>query len=336
MSAVAPARPSARTGLLAVLLLGLAVVLGLLVVPRLWAPEPAPPAFKGGALTPPTALPPLTLQRADGRSFTTADTIGRTSFFVFGYTRCPDFCPLTLVQVAQLHRQLGADAANVDTYFVTVDPARDTPERLREYTANFDPTIVGLTGTPDQLTAAYAAFGVVAQRRDAPERPGDYFMDHTALSYLVDAGGRIRLVYPYPLEPADVAADVRALAATQPIRVADAWVRATTRSATPGLATTAAYLTIVNTGRAADALVGVSSDAADAVDLHVTRVENGVARMEPVTSLDLPPGGKLVFAPGGSHVMLTGLRADLPPGSEVVLRFRFARAGEVAVRAQAR
>jgi copper(I)-binding protein len=239
-----------------------------------------------------------------------------------------------LAQIAQARKQLGADAAGVDAYFVTVDPARDTPERLREYTANFAGT-VGLTGTPGQLAAAYAAFGVVAQRRDAPDRPTDYFMDHTAHTFLVDPAGRLRLVYPYPAEPADIAADVRALAAAKTIKVTDPWVRAT-KGSTTGPAVTAAYFTIENGARQSDTLLGATSDAADQVEVHRSTLQGGVMRMGPAGELEIPTGGKLTFAPGGLHVMLTGLRRDLPAGAEVVLRLRFARAGDVVVRAVAR
>jgi protein SCO1/2 len=328
-----PRRQVPLIGLLALLLFSVAVVLLYAQGPGPFGARSAAPTFRGGELAPPTTLPPLALQRADGRPFATADLLGRTSLFYFGYTRCPDVCPLTLAQINQARKQLGSAGAEVDAYFVTVDPARDTPARLREYTANFD-TTVGLTGTPEQLAAAFAAFGVVAQRRDA-ERPGDYFMDHTALTFLVDPSGKLRLVYPYPAEPDDMAADVRALAAARMIRVSDPWARPANRSAS-GPAVSAVYLTVENTGRQSDKLLGAESDAAEEVEIHRTTVQSGVMRMAPAGEVELPAGGKLGFAPGGLHVMLTGLRRDLPAGSDVVLRLRFERAGEVVVRATAR
>src|SRR5579864_8141060 len=89
--------------------------------------------LNGAALQPPKDLPPLTLLRSDGGSFTTADTRGRLSLFFFGYTHCADVCPLTLSQLARLRTQV----YQVDMYFVTVDPSRDTPERTQTYLENF-------------------------------------------------------------------------------------------------------------------------------------------------------------------------------------------------------
>jgi protein SCO1/2 len=170
-------------------------------------------ALAGGALTPPVELPGLALQRAGGGRFTTADTRGRLSLFFFGYTTCPDVCPLTLAYVAQVRRRLGggAGAQRLDAYFVTVDPERDTAARLVEYVAHFDPAIVPLTGTPEELERARAAFGVVAEKRPLPGSAAGYAMDHTALVYLVDGEGRIRLVYPHGVPPDVIAADVRRL-----------------------------------------------------------------------------------------------------------------------------
>jgi protein SCO1/2 len=162
-------------------------------------------------LDPPLALPELSLQKADGGRFTTADTRGRVSLFFFGYTTCPDVCPLTLAYVAQARRLLGADAARVQAYFVTVDPARDTPARLMEYVGHFDPAIVPLSGTAAELELARRAFGVEAVRRDLPGSATAYAMDHTALLYLVDPDGRIRIVFPHGMKPEAMAADVRRL-----------------------------------------------------------------------------------------------------------------------------
>jgi protein SCO1/2 len=173
-------------------------------------------AFKGDELRPAVTLPALSLARMDGRRFTTADTYGRQALFFFGYTRCPDVCPLTLAQMMQIQRQLGAEAGQLDIYFVTVDPARDTPERLRAYLANFGPRVVGLIGTTEELAATLRAFGAVAERRQSASWAGDYAMDHTALTYLVDPAGRIRLIYPYPIAPEDAVADLRRLIAAEP------------------------------------------------------------------------------------------------------------------------
>lgn len=153
-------------------------------------------AYHGALLEQPVVLPAISLARAAGGRFETANTRGRLSLFFFGYTICPDVCPLTMANVARTRRLLGARAAGLDAYFVTVDPDRDTPVRLLEYAAHFDHGIAGLTGTPVELAGAHTAFGVVAEKRLVPGSAAAYLMDHTALVYLVDQESRIRLLSP--------------------------------------------------------------------------------------------------------------------------------------------
>lgn len=166
--------------------------------------------LNGAAFEPAASLPAgLSFARTDGVPFTTADTRGRLSLFFFGYTHCADVCPLTLAQLTQMRKTLGADAASVDMYFVTTDPARDTAERMQTYMENF-PGVVGLTGATDDLARLQTAFGVVAQRHALPN--GDYMIDHTAAVYLVNAQSKIQLVYPDGTPTDDIAADVQQLA----------------------------------------------------------------------------------------------------------------------------
>jgi len=321
-----PARPPRRRWLplaLAVLALLGAITLGLGRLAR-----PAAP-FKGDELRPAVPLAPLSLARHDGDRFASADTLGRVSLVAFGYSHCPDVCPLTLAQLAQVRRLIGPDEGRLDVYFVTVDPARDSPARLREYLANF-PGVVGLRGTDEEQAAALAAFGAVAQRHEGA-RFGDYAMDHTALTYLVDPAGRLRLVYPYPPAPADIVADARRLLADVPIRAGPAWARPAAAGATSAL-----YVTLENRGPVEDRLVGAASPVAGRVEVHRTSVEGGVMRMRPAGEVAIPAGGALAFEPGGLHVMLVGLRRELVAGDSLSVTLRFARAGELTVRAVVR
>jgi protein SCO1 len=193
----------------------------------LWACTPAAPvnapALNGATLAPPVHLPQLTFTRADGTPFTTADTRGRTSLFFFGYTHCADECPLTLAEFGQIRRALGTDAAGVDFYFVTLDPARDTVEWMRTYVANF-PGVVGLIGSDSDLAMAQTAFNVVTKRHDLGD--GDYALDHTAATYLVNSEGQIQLAYPYGTPIDDIVSDLHRLFATAaraPLAQRPAW-----------------------------------------------------------------------------------------------------------------
>jgi protein SCO1 len=167
-------------------------------------------ALNGAVLEPAGSLPSgLRFSRTDGASFTTEATRGRVSLFFFGYTHCGDVCPLTLAELSQVRRSLGPKAASVDMYFATLDPARDTPEHLRAYMANF-PGVVALTGSAADLARLQTVFGVVSDQKAMPD--GDYTVDHTAAIYLVNAQSKIQLAYPEGTPAEDIAGDLQHLA----------------------------------------------------------------------------------------------------------------------------
>ena len=207
------ARRGSRWTLPVGLFLGVVALVGVGIAAYSLTPiaAPAPPrSLNGATLDPPIVVPPLDLERSDGRAFDVADLRGRVSLVTFGYTSCPDVCPTNLANLAQVLKRLGPQAANVDVYFVTGDPERDSVERLASYTAQFKSRIVGVTGSPDELAQARSVFNVVAQKRP-PEPSGAYFVDHTAAVFLVDQTGEARLVYPYGTQPEEEVADVRQL-----------------------------------------------------------------------------------------------------------------------------
>ncbi|TBW34499.1 SCO family protein [Siculibacillus lacustris] len=145
---------------------------------------------------------PFAMVDQQGRPFTEADLKGRATAMFFGYTYCPDVCPTTLLEASQWMAQLGADAERFRVVFVTVDPERDTPAKLAEYLGSFDPRFVGLSGdraATDKILAAYRVFARKVEGKD-----GDYTMDHTAATYLLDAEGRFVGVINFQ-EPTDKA-----------------------------------------------------------------------------------------------------------------------------------
>ncbi len=130
-----------------------------------------------------------------GRSVTDADYRGRWMLVYFGYTNCPDACPLTLQKIAATLKDLGPLADRLAPLFVTVDPARDTPSQLLSYVENFDPRIVGLTGSSEQIAAAAKAYRVY-YAPDAPEKSGAYVVGHSSFLYLTDPDGRFNALLP--------------------------------------------------------------------------------------------------------------------------------------------
>lgn len=156
----------------------------------------ARPAFKGVDITGAEYARSLALTDADGQPRTLADYKGKVVLVFFGYTQCPDVCPTTMAELAEVKRQLGADGARVQGIFVTVDPERDTAALLKAYVANFGPDIVGLRGTPEQIKAAAKEFKVFFSKVPG-KTDTSYTVDHTAGSYVFDAKGKVRLFTRY-------------------------------------------------------------------------------------------------------------------------------------------
>lgn len=131
---------------------------------------------------------PFELIDHNGVRVTDRDLRGRPTVMFFGFTSCPDVCPTTLIQIGQWLEALGSDADRLNVVFISVDPERDTPARLKAYLSAFDPRIRGLTGTPAQVAVAAKAFRIYYQKR--PVEGSDYSVDHSSVTYLLDERGR--------------------------------------------------------------------------------------------------------------------------------------------------
>ncbi len=141
----------------------------------------------------------------NGAPFTAARLKGTPTLVYFGYTHCPDVCPLTLLQLAQVVKSGVVPGLRVA--FISVDPARDTPSQLAQYVHAFDPDFLGLTGTPAVLKSLAQRFGVVFMRVDLPG--GDYSMDHSSTIFLMDARGRNVAVFTAPYDVKGLTQDLR-------------------------------------------------------------------------------------------------------------------------------
>ena len=154
----------------------------------------------------------LELPDADGKPRSLADWRGTVVVVFFGYTQCPDVCPTTMAELAQIRTQLGADGDRLQTVFVTIDPERDTPEVLKAYLANFGPNVVGLRGDAEQTKAAAKEFKVFYAKVPG-KTPGSYTMDHSAASFVFDPAGRVRLFVPYGADTKLLTGDLKQLLA---------------------------------------------------------------------------------------------------------------------------
>ena len=153
---------------------------------------------------------PLTDQNGQARHL--KDFAGKVVVVFFGFTQCPDVCPTSMAELAQVKQMLGKDGDRLQGIFVTVDPERDTPQVLKAYMANFDPTFLALSGTPEQLAAVAKDFKIYYKRVEG-KTPTSYTMDHSAGSYVYDTKGRLRVYSRYGSGVQVLAADIKTLLA---------------------------------------------------------------------------------------------------------------------------
>ena len=146
----------------------------------------------------------------NGQARGVKDFAGKVIVIFFGYTQCPDVCPTSMAELVEVKRLLGKDGDRVQGLFVTVDPQRDTPEVLKAYMGNFDPTFLALYTTPENLEKTAKDFKVYYKKIDG-KTPTSYTMDHSAGSYVYDAQGKLRLYTRYGTGAAPLAADIKLL-----------------------------------------------------------------------------------------------------------------------------
>ncbi len=154
----------------------------------------------------------LSLTGHDGKAYELKDFKGRAVILFFGYTQCPDVCPITMSSLRELMPALGADGQRVQVLFVTVDPERDTPQLLAQYVPAFHPSFLGLYGDA-AATAKVAAEFKVFYRKQPGANPVTYTVDHTAGSYVIDPSGRLRLHFRHGETQARMAQDLKRLLA---------------------------------------------------------------------------------------------------------------------------
>jgi len=173
--------------------------------------SPGKPQFHGIDVTGADYAKDFHLTDFDGKPRALADFKGKVVVLFFGYTQCPDVCPTTMSELAQIKQKLGADGDRLQVLFVSVDPERDTPEVLKAYMTGFDPSFLGLyAGSPEQLAALARDFKVYYKKVEG-KTPASYTVDHTAASYLYDPQGRLRLYSRYGTPVEAMTEDIKLL-----------------------------------------------------------------------------------------------------------------------------
>jgi protein SCO1/2 len=138
------------------------------------------------------------------------DFAGKVVVLFFGYTQCPDVCPTTMTELAGVKKALGKDGDRLQALFVSIDPQRDTPDVLKGYMANFDPSFVALSASPDKLAELAKEYKIYYKKVDGKSATS-YTMDHSAGSYVYDTKGQLRLFTRYGADPKGLTEDVRIL-----------------------------------------------------------------------------------------------------------------------------
>ena len=287
------------------------------------------PEFSNTILLPkPRALSDFEFTSHLQQEFTKADLLGKWSLLFFGFTNCPDICPTTLQTLSQTKQELAASDAwqNLQVVMVSVDPERDTVERLAKYVPWFDEEFIGITA-PVEQTKAFAKQMNVPFIKANVQSEQRYEVDHYAGIILVNPLGEYAGVISAPHTKDDLVADIskllnysdklgfaEALAnessssaetamqtqVRSELEVSNAWIR----PAPPNAPAMAAYFDIKNISDKPITLIGASAPAFGMTEIHNTVVEDGVAKMLAMPKLTLAPGETAEFKPMGKHVML--------------------------------
>lgn len=164
--------------------------------------------FAGTVMENVVTITDFTLMTAGNVPITLSNFTDRYVFLYFGYTFCPDVCPATLSELAQVRRELGSMADRVQVIMITVDPDRDTPEVMQSYVNHFDPTFIGLSGSQAEIDAIGQTYGIYYEKHEGTAATG-YLIDHTARVFLLSPDRNTLISYPFATPPADIVADLK-------------------------------------------------------------------------------------------------------------------------------
>ncbi len=202
--------------------LGVLLLLALLATACASPAQPAAPESEGRTLPtqgtrvePPREVADFTLTDQDNQPFHLSDLEGKLVLLYFGYTFCPDICPTSLAEFVHVKHALGDQSDQLVVVMVSVDGQRDTPERLKQYLANFHPDFIGLTGSEQEVRKVGVDYGLFFEKQEVAGTSADYLVDHTAAAYLIDRQRRLRVIYGYGTPPDVISEDVLAMLANE-------------------------------------------------------------------------------------------------------------------------
>ncbi len=288
--------------------------------------------YRGMVLPRPLQKVDFTLNDTEGEPFHfRAETDGYLTLLFFGFTNCPDVCPVHLANLAAVLDGLPVQTRNrIKVVFVTVDPERDTPQRIREWLDAFNRGYIGLRGTREEVDAIMTALQLPTAVIDTTG--GKYEVGHPSQIIAFQPDNVARVIYPFGTRQADWAYDLpRLVADAGAIQVSTAYVAEPITGDR-----TALYFTIENQGSVDDALISVKSPVARRVEIHRTTHSGGIARMQQISRVEVRANGRVRLAPGGLHIMLLDLERSPEVGEIVEAELEFLRAGRMRIEAEVR
>lgn len=316
--------------------------------------------YNGIELKPARPKADFTLTRTDGRPFDFREsTDGHLTLLFFGYTACPDICPVHMANIAAaLERLTAGERARVRVVFVSTDPDRDTPQRLQSWLAHFDSSFIGVSGAIEDVNRIEQQFGLAASVTDAEAATDTaYGVGHAAQVLAFTPDDSLRVMYPFGTRQQDWVADLPRLLKFGAGRAAASRQDAPPAAAAPpafhggslaihnvvapasvpagdGTAPLAVYFLIMNSGAQADTLDAIDVPGGVA-SLH-EQVQRGGGRssMSEVAAAPIPAGETLRFTPGGRHVMVERAGSPPSPGDSLPMTMVFRRAGRIPVAAR--
>lgn len=190
-----------------ILYLGIGITAGIILVVLGLKIFSLPYQYKGSLIEPPAKAHDFELVDEGNLPWKLSNQQGKIVVMFFGYTSCPDVCPLTLSKFKQIKTLLKQDADKVEFVYITVDPDRDTPQKMQSHLRAFDPDFIGLTGSEETLMPVWKNYGVYRERIDTESAAG-YLMDHSATTYVINSQSELRLTFPYGMDAKQMAEDI--------------------------------------------------------------------------------------------------------------------------------
>ena len=267
----------------------------------------------------------FTLVDHNGIDVSEATYDGKLRLVFFGFTRCPIICPTTMIEVTRVMRRLGDKNDEVQPIFISIDPENDTVDVLAAYVQAFHPSIVGLTGDPDQIAAAARSFNVTYGKTTPSSLDEAAEVFHSSYLYLMGRNGEFIDVFGYGARSAVILERLEELltmpAAQAQIHVTEAWA---SKPVGKGTDVVAAFMCIENSGSVPIRIVDASSPVVKRIEIHRIQHEDGIVRMRRVDSISVAANQKVCLEPDGLHLMLVGLDEVVYTESNIPLEIKFA------------